>query len=203
MRLRLSHSGISVLVLAFLSTLTQSTAWGESPAGTNITITTYLDTQAPPGKGGTVCLADLADPVGTIQDVRLAPGHALYHDRWEVIAVLNSPDASRVRMNSVAHLKLPDPDRHCGGSTARPFLEIDGGTAAAPPITDHAVLKGEVDYFAEIAWPREPEPWWRKGTVWAACFVLICAGVGLILLARHAASARGKSTHTGGAGSGP
>ena len=189
----LSHLDISVvpLVAPVVLALGMGSVRAQSGGAEGIKVTTYFDTQAPPGENAPVCLTNRAEPVGRVQSVRVAPKHALYHDRWEVDLMLNAREASELRADSVVHLKLPDGHRNCGGASHTPFLEIDAGRAVSPAVTDHAVLKGEVDYFAEIDWMRPPKPWWTRLSIQGACFAVLILAVGLILLARRRKLPRG------------
>ena len=110
--------------------------------------------------------------------------------------VLNAREASNVRTDSVVYLKMPDPGGICGGASHTPFLEIDAGRPASQSITNHAELRGEVTYFAEIGWSR-PEPWWRKVTVWIAYLTVIGAIAVVVVLARRRARARRQTKDPG------
>ncbi len=170
----------------------------EAPVGMDsIQVTTYFETQTPPGENAPVCLTNRLDPVGQVQNVRLVPEHAQYHDRWEVGMALKASEVSKVRTDSIVYLKVPDPNQSCGGAIRALYLEIDAGTPASKLITNHAVLKGQFTYFAEIGWPRPSEPWWRKMTVWGVCLAVIGVAAVLVVRARRRTSARSQTKGTG------
>jgi len=191
-RLGISAAGLVVPLVALIQLEVKA-----QPVGMDsIQVTTYFDTQAPPEEGAPVYLTNVVGPVGKIQNIRLVPEHAQYHDRWEVVMALNAREVSKVRTDSVVYLKMPDPNQSSGGGSRAPFLEIDAGRPTSQLITNHAVLKGQVTYFAEIGWIRPPEPWWRKVTVWAFYLAVIGAVAVLVVLGRRRAPARSQTKDT-------
>ena len=109
-----------------------------------------FETQGPPGVGAPVCLTGVVGTIGNVKSVRLLPGHEIAHDLWRVVIEINR-DAPGITTGSVAYAVV---DRNCG-------VEINGGSSGSP-IGDHAEIKGEVTYMADIAWSLPPKPWWRR-----------------------------------------
>jgi hypothetical protein len=132
----------------------------------SIEVVTQFATQGPPAAGASVCLTGGGGAVGNVKSVRLLPGHELAHDLWQVVIEINNRDAPRITSGSVACAVL-DPD--CG-------VEINGGSSG-PPIGDHAEIKGEVTYVADIAWPLPPKPWWRRAFDGVIEFAVMDIGV--------------------------
>jgi hypothetical protein len=149
----------------------------------SIEVLTYLRTQAPPAVGAPVCLAEAGSVVGNVKSVRLMPGHESTHDLWEVVMELNPQDASKVSTGSVVYAMFrPEGNPRCHVSQG-PFLEIHAATPSShmpirnsdTPIGNRAVLKGEVTYFAEIAYML-PKPWAKRAVDSITSFVVMDIG---------------------------
>lgn len=97
---------------------------------------------------------------------------------------INKRDAAGITTDAVVSARAPEADRNCGGSR-EVFLDINvlGGGS---PISDHSMLKGEVTYFAEIAY-MVPTHWWQSVWQRAGDFVIMDIGVIWIELAGGAA----------------
>jgi hypothetical protein len=168
---------------------------GAQPLGMDsVQVTTFFDTQAPPGEGAPVYLQNVVGPVGKIQNVRLVPEHSQYHDRWEVVMGLNPQEVSRVRTDSVVYLKMPDPNQNHNGRSKAPYLEIDAEENLGQFITNHAVLRGQVTYFAEIGWMLPRVPWWRKVTIRPFCLPVIVIIAVFFVFVRFRARNQSKNT---------
>jgi hypothetical protein len=127
----------------------------------SVEVITYFRTALPPDPGAPVCLTGGEKPIGNINSVRLLPQHDEYHNAWEVIMEINRRDASTIMTDSVAQA---NPLGNCGV-----FINVIG----ALPIAYHTVLKGEVNYVADIAYMLPPKPWWKP----AADFLAIDFGI--------------------------
>jgi hypothetical protein len=188
---------IVLVVLAFLLIPLGSTSQTASEPG-RIEVATYLRTQLPPVEGAPVCLTGGVDVIGRVKSVHLLPAHAEYHDAWEVIMEINGRDASGITTDSVVYARSPEyPEaaRNCGGAPGHAlFLDINV-IDAGQPIANHAVLRGEVTYLAEIAYMVPPKPWWRKVINWALYVIAIGLAAILIFLLRRRVVLR-KSSHT-------
>jgi hypothetical protein len=123
----------------------------------SVEVITYLQTQLPPSEGSPVCPTGGVDPIGRVSRVKLLPGHLEYHNAWEIVMEINKRDAAGITTDSVVSARV---DRSCGGSV-EPFLDINV-IGAGPPIAYRTALKGEVTYFAEIAYLLPPKSWWQR-----------------------------------------
>jgi hypothetical protein len=143
---------------------------------------TMLRTQLPPEQGAPVCLTASVVPIGSVRSVRLSPDHAKYHDGWDVVLEINTPDQSGITTDSVVDARLPERDvsQNCGGSRAV-FLDINV-PGSGPLIGNRSVLRGEVTYLAEVPYMIPPMPWWEKAFAWGVCLAVICGAVALIIL---------------------
>jgi len=131
-------------------------------------IRTYLATQLPPDQGAPVCLTGGVKPIGRVGSVRLLPGHGKGHDGWEVVMEINKREASRITTDSVVSVRSEYPERNCGASPTNVFLDINV-VSSGQPIANHALLKGEVTYFAEIAYMKEPAIDWKASLIACIC----------------------------------
>lgn len=166
-----------VLVLAFLLLHADLTF---QPGGkqNTIEVVTYLRTQLPPREGAPVCLTGGVETIGRIKRVHLLPGHADTHDAWELIMEISGRDAAGITTDSIVYARSPEyheANRNCGSSSHDLFLDINA-IGAGPAIANHAVLKGEVTYSAEIGYVASP-PWWRR-----VSYVAAIGGVVLLLI---------------------
>jgi hypothetical protein len=84
---------------------------GQAPVGMDsIQVTTYFETQTPPGENAPVCLTNRLDPVGKVQNVRPVPEHTQYHDRWEVgMGIPNPTSGDFGTVNQQVQITAPDP----------------------------------------------------------------------------------------------
>lgn len=193
------HRGMLIVlgVLVFLLSPLRSTSQTASEPG-RIEVATYLRTQEPPAEGAPVCLTGGVDVIGRVKSVRLLPAHTEYHDAWEVIMEINGRDASGITTDSVVSARSPEyPEaaRNCGGAPGiAVFLDINV-IGAGQPIANHAVLKGEVTYSAQVPYFFPPTPWWRKGINWGIFVTAIGLAAILIIFLRRRVVLR-KTDHT-------
>jgi hypothetical protein len=173
----------------------------------SIEVTAYFETQLPPRVGAPVCLTGGDEPIGKVSRVNLLPRHDQYHDGWEVVMKINKREAGGITSDSIVSARPPEADRDCGGSR-EVFLDVNvlGGGS---PIRDHAVLNGEVAYFAEIAY-MVPRPWWQRaadfvimdiGVIWVELIggvvIVIAGATAVVIFVRRCARARNRYKEIG------
>jgi hypothetical protein len=157
-----------VLALAFVAFPVGLTPQTAGPDSTEIR--TYLATQLPPAQGAPVCLTGGAEPIGRVGSVRLLPDHREGHDGWEVVMEIDKHEASRITTDSVVSARSY-PEGSCGASSTNVFLDINV-IGSGQPIANHALLKGEVTYSAEIAYMEEPAIDWKGCLIAGVCMAL-------------------------------
>jgi hypothetical protein len=138
-------------VVAFALLLTPLRLTSQTVNEPNSTeVITYFRTQAPPSQGAAVCRSGGGETIGNINSIRLMPHHDEYHDAWEAVMEINKRDAHAVTADSTAEAHFSE---NCGIT-----IDVIG---AGPSIAYHTVLRGEVNYFAEIGYMIPPKPWWQ------------------------------------------
>lgn len=145
----------------------------------SVELLTYFKTAVPPNQGEAVCLMGETEPIGTIRSVYLLPHRDEYHDGWAVVMEIDQANASAISVGSIARSNPYEP---CGVL----INVIEGG----PPVSYHTVLRGEVNYLAEVPYFTPPERWWNPaikflsidiGAIWIELF-----GAGALVVASSA-----------------
>jgi hypothetical protein len=156
---------------------------GVKPEG--VEVSTYLETQLPPGEGAPVCLTGATNAIGRVSSVEVLENHAQSHDAWKVVMDINNRDSPTIPTDSVVYAMSSEPGHSCGASSGPFFLEIDTRKSAwschsssdctasttGSPIDKHLVLRGEVTYGAAIAWMKAPSADWEVYLFLAAVFL--------------------------------